>query len=82
MTSSAVIPAGMNGVQIGPGMTPFTRMPFSASSCARLTVRLPMRALGGGIGEQLGLGRLELTEAVLMMRGARLHVPGDAALVR
>jgi hypothetical protein len=28
--------AGISGVQIGPGATAFTRMPFSASSWARV----------------------------------------------
>ena len=29
------MPAGMKGVQIGPGSTPFTRMPFSANKPLR-----------------------------------------------
>jgi hypothetical protein len=31
-TSFALKLAGINGVQIGPGATPFTRIPFSASA--------------------------------------------------
>jgi len=37
--------AGISGVQIGPGATQFARMPFSASSCARLPVKFWIAAL-------------------------------------
>jgi hypothetical protein len=42
------MPEGMKGVQIGPGSTPFTRMPFSDSNWARLNtmlLRAPLVAL-------------------------------------
>jgi hypothetical protein len=36
---------GISGVQIGPGATEFTRIPFSASSCASPAVKLAIAPL-------------------------------------
>lgn len=40
VNSSPDMPAGVNGVQIGPGSTAFTRMPLSVKIPARPMVRL------------------------------------------
>ena len=42
---SSGIVAGISGVQIGPGATELTRMPFSATDCARPRVKFTMPAL-------------------------------------
>ena len=42
---SAGIVEGMSGVQIGPGATAFTRMPRSASICARAAVKFEIAPL-------------------------------------
>jgi hypothetical protein len=39
-TLSGAIVDGISGVQIGPGATQLTRIPFSASSCPRPAVKL------------------------------------------
>jgi hypothetical protein len=44
-TFSSGIVEEISGVQIGPGATLLTRMPFSPSNCARLADRLAMAAL-------------------------------------
>ena len=44
-TSSAEKVDGINGVQIGPGATPLTRMPSPASFCASDRVKATMAPL-------------------------------------
>src|SRR5215207_7380125 len=66
-TFSGGIVAGMSGVQIGPGATLFTRMPFSASIWARLALKFAMPALVMAYGARFGLGLSELTDDELMI---------------
>ena len=65
--------AGISGVQMGPGATAFTRMPFSASSWARALVKLWMPALVVAV-EQFGDGLTARTGGSVDDGGARLHV--------
>src|SRR3954462_12160091 len=59
--------AGISGVQIGPGATLLARMPFSASICARLAVKLAMPALVMAYAIRFGLGVSEFTDDELMI---------------
>src|SRR6267378_6163974 len=59
--------AAINGVQIGPGATQLTRMPLSASSCARPAVKLAIAPFVVAYASSSGDGCLELMEAVLTM---------------
>ena len=59
--------AGMSGVQIGPGATLLTRMPFSPSSWARLATKLAIAALVAAYGASVGEGMSEFTDELPMI---------------
>src|SRR5918997_1778858 len=73
--------AGISGVQIGPGATLFTRIPFSPSSWARLAVKFAIAAFVAAYGARVGDGMSELTDELPMIAepGAMC---GTAALQR
>src|SRR4051812_8836903 len=65
-TSSAGKLPGINGVQIGPGATQFTRIPFSPHSCARVAVKFCIAPLVIVYGTSVGRGVYAFTELVLI----------------
>src|SRR5215218_7556389 len=73
--------AGINGVQMGPGATLFTRMPFSPSIWARLAHRLAIAALVAAYGASWGLGWSDCTEELPMIEEPS-RMCGTAALQR
>src|SRR5215212_4765601 len=73
--------AGISGVQIGPGATLFTRIPFSPSSWARLAVKLAIAALVAAYGARVGFGMSEFTEELPMI-DEPAAMWGSAALQR
>src|SRR4051794_14803681 len=58
--------AGMSGVQIGPGATQFTRMPFFPSIWASPPVKFWIAALVAAYGRSCGLGLSAWMDDVLM----------------
>src|SRR6266496_5118761 len=66
-TLSSGIVDGMSGVQIGPGATLFTRMPFPPKSCARLAAKFAMAAFVAAYGANVGDGMSEFTDELPMM---------------
>src|SRR5688572_25193239 len=80
-TFSGGMVAGMSGVQIGPGATLFTRMPFSASICASEALKLAIPALVIAYGARFGLGWSEFTDDEFMI-DAPGCMWGSASLVR
>src|SRR5690349_21222248 len=73
--------AGMSGVQIGPGATLLTRMPFGPRSCARLALKFAIAAFVAAYGASVGDGLSEFTDELPMMdEPARMC--GTAALHR
>jgi hypothetical protein len=54
--------AGIKGVQIGPGATLFTRIPFSPNSCAKLAEKFAMAALVAAYGASVGEGISDFTD--------------------
>lgn len=54
-TSSAGSVAGVNGVQIGPGATAFTRIPFSTRACDNERAKLTMAPLVEAQSNKWGL---------------------------
>src|SRR4051812_39137696 len=73
--------AGISGVQIGPGATLFTRIPFSPSSWARLAQKLAIAAFVAAYGASVGDGMSELTEELPMIAEPGFMC-GTAALAR
>ena len=73
--------AGISGVQIGPGATELTRMPFSPSSWARLAEKLAIAALVAAYGARVGTGMSEFTEELPMIEEPG-PMCGTAALAR
>src|SRR5215212_2730728 len=80
-TFSSGIVAGISGVQIGPGATLLTRIPFSPRSCARLAERLAIAALVAAYGASVGEGISEFTDE-LPITDAPEPMCGNAALTR
>src|SRR5215218_4857315 len=80
-TFSSGMVAGISGVQIGPGATLLTRIPFSPSSCARLAEKFAIAALVAAYGASVGLGMSELTDE-LPMKDEPGPICGRAALAR
>src|SRR4051794_27692868 len=58
--------AGMSGVQIGPGATQFTRIPFFPSIWASPPVKFWMAAFVAAYGRRCGLGLSAWMDVVLM----------------
>ena len=58
---------GISGVQIGPGATLLTRIPFSPNICARLAEKLAMAALVAAYGARAGEGISEFTDELPMI---------------
>lgn len=73
--------AGISGVQIGPGATLFTRIPFSPNSCAKLAEKFAMAALVTAYGASVGEGISEFTEELPIADDPGL-ICGRAALTR
>ena len=61
-TFSSGMVAGISGVQIGPGATLFTRMPFSPNSWTRLADKLAIAVLVAAYGASVGEGMSEFTD--------------------
>src|SRR5215212_9025057 len=80
-TFSSGIVAVIRGVQIGPGATLLTRMPFSPNNCARLAEKFAMAALVAAYGASVGDGISELTEE-LPITDAPAPMCGSAAFRR
>jgi hypothetical protein len=59
--------AGIKGVQIGPGATLLTRMPFSPTIWAKLAQKFAIAALVAAYGASVGLGMSEFTDELPMM---------------
>ena len=66
--------AGISGVQIGPGATLFTRMPFSPSIWARLAEKFAIAALVAAYGASVGDGMSEFTDELPMIDDPGTHV--------
>src|ERR1700712_3684331 len=66
-TFSGGIVDGIRGVQIGPGATLFTRIPFGPSKCARLAVKFAIAALVAAYGASVGEGMSEFIEELPMI---------------
>jgi hypothetical protein len=80
-TFSSGMVAGISGVQIGPGATLFTRMPFSPNSWARLAEKLAIAALVAAYGASCGDGMSEFTDE-LPITDDPGPICGKAALTR
>src|SRR3954454_4718309 len=80
-TFSSGMVEGINGVQIGPGATLFTRMPFGPNSCARLAQKLATAAFVAAYGASSGEGMSELTDELPMIADPGFMC-GTAALTR
>ena len=72
---------GLSGVQIGPGATPFTRMPFLTRFLASERVKPSDRPFGGAIVEQSGEPLYVVSDVQLMIAEPFLRC-GSAAWVR
>jgi hypothetical protein len=80
-TFSSGMVAGISGVQIGPGATLFTRIPFSPNSCAKLAEKFAMAALVAAYGASVGEGISEFTDE-LPITDDPGPICGKAALTR
>jgi hypothetical protein len=73
--------AGISGVQIGPGATLFTRIPFSPNSWARLADKFAIAALVAAYGASVGEGMSEFTDELPITDDPEPRY-GKAALTR
>jgi hypothetical protein len=73
VTASSGYVKGIRGVQIGPGATALTRIPFSASICKAASETLD-GSFGRRIGEKDRIGHVRIDGRCIDDRGAGLHV--------